>query len=361
VRYDLARARATLTRDRLASRRADLWRYREVLPVASDSEIVGLGEGWTPLLEAPRLGARLGLRRLFVKEEGRNPTGSFKARGMSTAVSAMVRLGIRRAYVPSAGNAAGALAAYGARAGIAVTIAVPRDTPQPNILECRAAGAEVHLVDGLIGDCAKFLRERFVGDRDALDVSTLREPYRVEGKKTMLYELLEQFEYDLPEVIIYPTGGGTGIVGMRKALDELQELGLHPGRTPRFVVVQAEGCAPIVRAFEKGLTAAEPVANAKTVASGLRVPSALGDFLVLAALRETKGTAVAVSDAELTREIVAATRDTGIFFSPEGAAAAVAARKLASAGWISPGERVVVFNTGTGLKYPGAVEAACSP
>jgi threonine synthase len=358
ARYDLARARTTLRRERLAERRADLWRYREILPVARDSEIVSLGEGWTPLIPAPRLAARAGGARVWVKEEGRNPTGSFKARGMSAAVSAMVRLGVRRAYVPSAGNAAGALAAYGARAGLEVTIAMPRDSPAPNVLECRAAGAEVHLVDGLIGDCARFLRERFESAKDALDVSTLREPYRVEGKKTMLLELLEQFGFDLPEAIVYPAGGGTGIVGMAKALCEIEALGLHPGRAPRFVVVQAAGCAPLVRAFERGAERAEPFAGAATVASGLRVPSAIGDFLILRAIRESGGTAVAVSDEELLAEMAAATRDTGIFFSPEGAAAAVALRRLRASGWLSPEERAVVFNTGSGLKYPEAAARA---
>lgn len=358
ARYDLGRARTTLTRASLPARRADLWRYREVLPIRDGDEPVTLGEGWTPLLAAPRLATRLGLRRLWIKEEGSNPTGSFKARGMAAAVSALARLGVRRAYVPSAGNAAGALAAYGARAGIAVTIAVPEDTPKPNILECRAAGAEVHLVPGLIGDCAQFLRERFGGARDAVDVSTLREPYRVEGKKTMLYELLEQFDFALPEVIVYPTGGGTGIVGMRKALDELRSLGLYEGPPPRFVVVQAEGCAPIVRAFEAGARAAAPVTNARTVASGLRVPSAIGDFLVLGALADTRGAAVAVPDEALLREVAAATRDTGIFFSPEGAAAVVATARLATSGWIGRDERVVIFNTGSGLKYPEATRAA---
>lgn len=360
ARYDLARARATLRRDRLADRRPDLWRYREVLPVTVDREIVSLGEGMTPLLPAPRLRARSGLRRVFVKEEGRNPTGSFKARGMSTAVSAMRRLGVRRAYVPSAGNAAGALAAYGAQAGIQVTIAVPRDTPEPNVLECRAAGAEVHLVDGLIGDCARMLRERFAGESDAMDASTLREPYRLEGKKTMLYELLEQLAFDLPEVIVYPAGGGTGVVGMAKALREMEALELAPGRVPRLVVVQAAGCAPIVRAFERGAEAAEPVADAATIASGLRVPSALGDFLILRAVRESRGTAVAVTDDEILDEMGAATRETGVLFSPEGAAAAAAMRKLAASGAIEPDDRVVVFNTGSGLKYPEAWRLAAS-
>jgi threonine synthase len=359
ARYDMDRARATLTRDRLASRRADLWRYREMLPVARDAEIVTLGEGWTPLIEAPSLGRRFQLHRVFVKDEGANPTASFKARGMSAAVSALVRLNIKKAYVPSAGNAAGALAAYGARAGIAVSIAMPRDTPEPNVLECRALGAEVHLLDGLIGDCGRFLRERFAGDPDAMDLSTLREPYRVEGKKTMLFELYEQFQFDLPEVLIYPTGGGTGIVGMAKAFDEMQQLGLQPGHLPRFVVVQASGCAPIVRAFEQGAASATAVEDAHTVASGLRVPSAIGDFLVLDALRRSRGTAVAVDDEELLLEMARASRDTGLFLSPEGAAAACAARRLAESGWIAAHERVVLFNTGSGLKYPEATRRAC--
>lgn len=356
VRYDLRRARATLTRERLAARRTDMWRYREVMPAVHDSEIVTLGEGWTPLLAAPRLATRLGLRRVFIKEEGQNPTGSFKARGMSAAVTALKRLNITNAFVPSAGNAAGALAAYGARAGINITIAMPADTPAPNILECRAAGAEVHLVEGLIGDCGKFLRERFAGRRDAMDISTLREPYRVEGKKTMLYELLEQFDFDLPEVLIYPTGGGTGIVGMAKAYEELVAMGFSMPKAPRFVVVQAEHCAPIVRAFEAGATDARPVEDARTIASGLRVPSAIADFIILRTLRETGGTAVAVSDEELLKEMALATRETGVFFSPEGAAAVAAAKLLTKNGWIDPDERVVIFNTGSGLKYPEAAK-----
>ncbi|MBI3820244.1 MAG: threonine synthase [Planctomycetes bacterium] len=358
VRYDLERARAALRPDRLSGRRSDLWRYREVLPVCAENEIVSLGEGWTPLLAAPRLAARAGLRRVFIKEEGQNPTGSFKARGMAAAVSALVRLQIKNAYVPSAGNAAGALAAYGARAGINITIAMPRDTPEPNILECRAAGASVHLIEGLIGDCGKFLRERFAGARDAMELSTLREPYRVEGKKTMLYELYEQLQFDLPDVIIYPTGGGTGIVGMAKAYDEMTALRFAPPKRPRFVVVQSEGCAPIVRAFQSGATEAKPIANAQTIASGLRVPSAIGDFIILRALRESGGTALTVTDDEILREMGVATRDTGVLFSPEGAAASVAARTLAKNGWIAPDDRVVIFNTGSGLKYPEAARAA---
>lgn len=360
VRYDLDRARATLRRDRLAERRADLWRYKEVLPVVRESDIVSLGEGWTPLLETPRLGARAGLRRVFVKEEGQNPTGSFKARGMAAAVSSLKRLNIKHAFVPSAGNAAGALAAYGARAGISVTIAMPKDTPEPNILECKAAGADVYLIDGLIGDCGKFLREKFEGRRDAMDISTLREPYRVEGKKTMLYEIFEQLQFDLPEVIIYPTGGGTGIVGMAKAYEELKLLGFPMPPMPRFVVVQASGCAPIVNAFEANTTNAKAVENARTVASGLRVPSAIGDFIILKTLKLTGGTAVSVDDAELLKEMPRATRDTGIFFSPEGAAASAAMIQLAKKGWIQPEERVVVFNTGSGLKYPEAAKLSIS-
>lgn len=336
-----------------------MWRYREVMPVTNDAQIAGLGEGMTPLLESQKLAERLRARRIFVKEEGRNPTGSFKARGMSAAVSALVRLNIQHAFAPSAGNAAGALAAYGARAGIHVTIAMPRDTPEPNILECKQFGADVHLIDGLIGDCGAFLRSRFAGRDDVMDISTLREPYRPEGKKTLLYEIFEQLNFDLPEVLVYPTGGGTGIVGMLKAYDEMQALGFNLPKIPRFVVVQAEGCAPLVRAFENKKKHAEPFPNAQTIASGLRVPSAIGDFIIMDALNRSGGTAVTVTDEELLKEMLLSTRDTGICFSPEGAAASAACANLCKSGWITPEDRVVIFNTGSGLKYPEAARAAC--
>jgi threonine synthase len=350
VRYDLKRAAATLTKESLGARRADLWRYREVLPVENDENIVSLGEGWTPVLHAERLGKQLGLEQLYIKDEGQNPTQSFKARGMSTAVSMAKELGAQKLAVPSAGNAAGALAAYAARAGLECFIFMPADTPRANVVECEQTGAHVTLMAGLITDCGAEVARR----KDAegwFDVSTLKEPYRVEGKKTLGYELAEQFNWELPDVIIYPTGGGTGLIGMWKAFDEMQEMGWIGRQRPRMVTVQASGCAPIVRAFEEGKRFADEFPNAETVASGLRVPRAIGDFLILDALRDSGGTAVAVSDAELisaTSEIGAA---EGIFCAPEGAACLPALRKLIAAGEVSSNERVVLFNTGAGVKY----------
>lgn len=350
ARYRLDEARRTLTREALAGRRRDLWRYAEVLPGSADP--VALGEGLTPLLEAPDLGRALGIPGLLIKDESGNPTGSFKARGMTTAVTMARALGIARVGLPSAGNAGGAAAAYGARAGIAVELFLPRDTPQPFRLEAAAFGARVHLVDGDIASCGARMRSTFDAG-DLFDLSTLREPYRLEGKKTMGYELAEQLDWELPDVIVYPTGGGTGLVGMWKAFDELEELGLLPaGRRPRMVSVQAAGCAPIVRAFDAGAETAEPWRDPATYASGLRVPSAIGDRLILAALRESDGTAVAVTDEEMAAGQLDMARGEGVFGAPEGGATVAAARRLAADGWIRRNERVVLFNTGTGLKYP---------
>jgi threonine synthase len=329
---------------------ASLWRYREVLPVERDEHIVTLGEGWTPLLPAPRLAERVGLRELYIKDESQNPTQSFKARGMTAAVSMALELGARKLAVPSAGNAAGALAAYSARAGLEAHIFMPRDTPRANVVECRETGARVTLLDGLITDCGAAVAER--KEREGwFDVSTLKEPYRVEGKKTLGYELAEQMNWTLPDVIIYPTGGGTGLIGMWKAFDEMEALGWIGEKRPRMVSVQAEGCAPIVRAFEEGKRFADEFPNAETVASGLRVPRAIGDFLILDALRASNGAAVAVKDEELiaaTREIGAS---EGLFVAPEGGACLPALRKLMASGEIGPHERVVLFNTGAGVKY----------
>jgi threonine synthase len=351
VRYDLARAASTLTKESLKSRRADLWRYREVLPVERDENIVTLGEGWTPLLSAPRLAARAGLEgELFIKDESQNPTQSFKARGMTAAVSMALELGARKLAVPSAGNAAGALAAYAARAGLEAHIFMPSDTPQANIVECRLTGAEVTLVDGLITDCGRIVAER--KEREGwFDVSTLKEPYRVEGKKTLGYELAEQLDWSLPDVIIYPTGGGTGLIGMWKAFDEMQAMGWIDGKRPRMVSVQAAGCAPIVRAFEEEKRFADEFENAATVASGLRVPRAIGDFLILDALRESGGAAVAVTDEELLDATFEIGSSEGLFVAPEGGACLPALRKLLERGEIQRGERVVLFNTGAGVKY----------
>jgi len=350
VRYDLARASRSLTRDALSSRRADMWRYREVMPVENDANIVSLGEGWTPLFQVRRLGEALGMSELYIKDESLNPTQSFKARGMSAAVSMALELGVRKLASPSAGNAGGALAAYAASAGIEAYIFMPVDTPRANIVECEQTGAHVTLVAGLITDCgAEVARRKDV--EGWFDVSTLKEPYRVEGKKTLGYELAEQLGWKLPDVIVYPTGGGTGLIGMWKAFDEMESLGWIGSERPRMVTVQAEGCAPIVRAFESGATHAEEFENASTVASGLRVPKAIGDFLILDAIRSSGGTAIAVSDDDLIAAVKEIGSLEGLFVAPEGAACVPALRKLLKRREIERGERVVMFNTGAGIKY----------
>ena len=350
VRYDLARAARSLTRDSLSSRRADMWRYREVLPVQSDSNIVSLGEGWTPLLPALGLGQALGMTQLYIKDESLNPTQSFKARGMSVAVSMALELGARKLAAPSAGNAAGALAAYAARAGLEAHIFMPSDTPRANIVECRQTGAHVTLIDGLITDCGAEVARR-KDSEGWFDVSTLKEPYRVEGKKTLGYELAEQLGWKLPDAILYPTGGGTGLVGMWKAFDEMEAMGWIGPNRPRMITVQAAGCAPIVDAFESGAATATEFANAHTVASGLRVPKAIGDFLILEALRASGGTAIAVTDEELIAAVGEIGRLEGLFVAPEGAACLPAIRKLLARGELQPDEQVVMFNTGAGIKY----------
>ena len=350
VRYDLAAAAKSLTKESLASRVSSMWRYREVMPVASDENIVTLGEGWTPLMHATRLGKSLGMDELYIKDESLNPTQSFKARGMSAAVSMAKELGVTKVAAPSAGNAAGALAAYAARAGMEAHLFMPRDTPKANVVECVELGAHVTLIDGLITDCGAEVARR----KDAegwFDVSTLKEPYRVEGKKTLGYELAEALGWTLPDVIIYPTGGGTGLIGMWKAFDEMEEMGWIGSKRPKMVTVQSSGCAPIVTAFEKGERFADMFPNAATVASGLRVPKAIGDFLILDAIRASGGSAVAVSDADLiaaVREIGAA---EGVFVAPEGGACLPALRLLMERGEVQRDERVVLFNTGAGIKY----------
>ena len=355
VRYDLKRIAKFLTRQALYARRSDLWRYREMLPVRREDNIVTLGEGWTPLLPARRLGASLGMSHLIIKDESQNPTQSFKARGMSVAVSMARELGAKKLAVPSAGNAAGALAAYCARGGLSAYIFMPRDTPRANVIECEVAGAHVTLVDGLITDCGAEVAKR--KDTEGwFDVSTLKEPYRVEGKKTLGYEIAEQSEWSLPDVIIYPTGGGTGLVGMWKAFDELQQLGWIGEKRPRMISVQAAGCAPIVRAFDAGARFAEEFENAQTIASGLRVPKAIGDFLILDAIRESGGTAIAVTDEELMEGARELARTEGIFAAPEGGACVPALRKLLARGDVKPDESVVLFNTGSGIKYLDAFE-----
>jgi threonine synthase len=351
ARYDLPAAGAAWDRGALSTRAPTLWRYREVLPLRDPSNKVTLGEGYTPLLHAKSLGLALGVPELYIKEEGLNPTGSFKARGLGVAVSRACELGIREVAIPSAGNAAGALAAYAARAGLRAHVFMPADVPEPFRLECLAFGARVDLVDGLITDCGREAEERGA-EHGWFVMSTLKEPYRLEGKKTMGYELAERFAWQLPDVVIYPTGGGTGLIGMWKAFDELEALGWIDHHRPRLVAVQAAGCAPIPKAFEAGQEFAAPWPEAHTVAAGLRVPSAVGDFLILRALRETNGTAVVVSDEELLSAQKRMCQLEGIFACPEGGATLAALEKLQAQGWVSPNERIVLFNTASGLKYP---------
>jgi threonine synthase len=355
VRYDLKKARATLAKSSL--RGATLWRYRELLPVHDDVNVVSLGEGFTPLLEAKVLADDLGLRRVWIKDEAQNPTGSFKDRGLCLAVSRAKELGVKKIAIPSAGNAGGSLSAYAARAGIEAHVFMPKDTPAANQIEARQYGAKLTLVDGLINDCGRIIAERKAAE-GWFDVSTLKEPYRVEGKKTMGYEIAEQLKWRLPDVIIYPTGGGTGLIGMWKAFAEMEEMGWTGPERPRMVSVQATGCAPIVRAFDAGKEAAEPWQNAKTIASGLRVPQAVADFLMLRALRESNGTALSVSDDEMLAQIPRVGRAEGIFFCPEGAACVAALRRLSHQGWIQPTDEVLIFNTASGLKYLDVIQAA---
>ena len=351
VRYDLDKAAGTITRDSLKTRESSLWRYREVLPVENAENVVTFGEGWTPLLRTDNLAALLSIKlNLFVKDEGQNPTQSFKARGMTAAISMAKELGVRKLAVPSAGNAAGALAAYAARAGMEAFIFMPADTPKANIVECQQTGAHVELVNGLITDCGKIVAERKETE-GWFDVSTLKEPYRVEGKKTMGYELAEQFNWTLPDAILYPTGGGTGLIGMWKAFDEMEQMGWIGPKRPRMISVQSSTCAPIVRAFEKGERFADEFENAATVASGLRVPKAIGDFLILDAVRASKGNALSVTDAELVAAVGEIGAAEGIFTAPEGAACLPALRKLIGQCLVSEGESVVIFNTGAGVKY----------
>ena len=354
ARYRLEEAAAALDRDQLEGQ--TLWRYHAMLPVQSPAGVVSLGEGMTPLLRAERLGKRLGLNHLYIKDESLNPTGSFKARGLALAIARAAELGVTRVAIPSAGNAGGATAAYAARAGLESYVFMPRDVPRAFIIECQINGAHVELVDGLITDAGR----RVAAGRDEygwFDLSTLKEPYRVEGKKTMGYEIAEQFDWELPQVIIYPTGGGTGLIGMWKSFDEMEALGWIDSHRPRMVSVQAAGCAPIVRAFESGATRAEPWQNATTMAAGLRVPSAVGDALMLRALRDSEGTAVAVSEAEILWGVKEIGQSEGLFVCPEGGAALAGLRRLVEQGWIDREERVVLFNTGSGLKYLDALPA----
>lgn len=333
-----------------------MWRWRELLPVRSGENIVTLGEGETPLLPVRRLGKRHGASHLFVKDEGGNPTGSFKARGFSAAISRAVELGVRHAATPSAGNAGAALAAYGAAAGISTAVFMPEDAPLINRVEATVYGADVHLVRGLISDAGKIVRE-LAPSRGWFDVSTMKEPYRVEGKKTMGFEIAEQFDWSLPDAIVYPTGGGTGLVGMWKAFDELEGLGWIGAERPRMIAVQASGCAPVVKAFEERKETAEFWKDAATEAAGLRVPLPFADSLLLQIVRASRGTAVAVSDGEILDAMKDLASLEGVFASPEGAATYSAYKRLAESGFLKREDRVVLFNTGTGLKYPEWIPA----
>ena len=349
--YDLARVGSGFSRESLARRPASsLWRYREVLPLPAAAEPVSLGEGSTPLLRSHRFGSRIGLKEVWIKDESKNPTQSFKARGMSVAVSMAQFLGAKKLAVPSAGNAGGALAAYAARAGMEAHIFMPKDTPAANIVECRQLGAHVVLVDGLITDCGAEIAKQKEAE-GWFDMSTLKEPYRVEGKKTLGYELAEQMEWVLPDAILYPTGGGTGLIGMWKAFAEMEALGWIDKRRPRMFSIQASGCAPIVRAFEAGASTAAPIDDAYTIAAGLRVPKAVGDFIILNILRESHGGALAVEDADLIAMVREVGATEGLFVAPEAAACFVALKRLVETGKVQPEERVVIFNTGSGIKY----------
>ena len=350
ARYDLDAVAKAMRREKLAERVPTMWRYAEVLPVENEQFQVSLGEGFTPLLQATSLGRKIGVPKLYIKDEGLNPTGSFKARGMSAAISRAAELGAQAIAIPSAGNAGGATAAYAARAGLPAHIFMPKDVPQANYIECKVLGAHVELIDGLISDCGKIVASRKEAE-GWFDISTLKEPYRVEGKKTMGYELAEQFDWELPEVVIYPTGGGTGLIGMWKAFDEMEQMGWIGPERPRMISVQAAGCAPIVRAYSAGEEHAEPWIDPETIAAGLRVPAAVGDFLMLKAIRDSGGCALSVTDEELMASASKMAVAVGSFPAPEGAATLSALEKLIAQNLVSERDRVVLFNTGTGLKY----------
>lgn len=350
ARYDLGAVKEAISKKDLAARDPNMWRYREVLPVRDTANILCLGEGFTPLFKADRLAEAVDFDRLFIKDEGLNPTGSFKARGLAVAVSRAHELGASALSIPSAGNAAGALSAYAALAGLPAHVFMPNDVPPPFIAECRALGAEVTLVDGLITDAGRIAAEK-VHQFKRFDVSTLKEPYRLEGKKTMGYEIAEQMDWQLPDVIIYPTGGGTGLIGIWKAFEEMEALGWIGSQRPRMVAVQSSGCAPIVKAFEEHKQSAEPWQDAETIADGLRVPAAVGDFLMLRVLYESNGTAIGVSDEEIMAAARMIGHTQGLFVCPEAAAPLAAFWQLRRQEWIEDNQTVVLLQTGNGLKY----------
>jgi len=354
ARYDLAQVAAAASPSTIAARLPDLWRYHELLPVTSAGSIVSLGEGMTPLLALPRIGRELGVPGLLMKDEGQIPTGTFKARGAAVGVSRAAELGVTGVAMPTNGNAGAAWATYAARAGLGSLIVMPVTAPVITRTECAAAGAELYLVDGHIGDAASVVAGALPHRPGYQDVSTLKEPYRIEGKKTMGLEVAEQLGWRTPDVIVYPAGGGVGLIGIYKAMLELRELGWVDGELPRLVAVQASGCAPVVAAFERGARRCEAWQDPRTVAFGLTVPKPLGDFLILDSLYATRGTAVAVDDSRLLADQREVARLEGCFICPEGAACFSAVRRLRDEGWLSGGEQVVVLNTGTGLKYPAA-------
>ena len=356
VRYDLDAVGSLLTKEKLAGRPPDMWRYRELLPPAENDEITSLGEGMTPILPCPRLASRFGLKDVLIKDESQLPTGSFKARGLAMAVTMAKRFGVTRVAIPTAGNAGGACAAYAARAGIECFVFMPDDTPDINQFECGLHGAKLFLVNGLITDCGKIVRE----GKERMgwfDFSTLKEPYRIEGKKTMGLELAEQLNWRLPDVILYPTGGGTGLIGMWKAFHELRQLGWLESETlPRMVSVQSDGCCPIVRAFESGERFAKPFVGARTIATGLRVPAAVGDFMILDAIKESSGCAVAIEEKRIPEFMLLGAKD-GIAICPESATCIGALEQLTQSRWIMPNEKVVIFNTGAAQKHPHSIES----
>ncbi len=349
--YNLEKAKETLSKNTMNKRRYNIWRMTEIMPVKDPTFYYSLGEGWTPILHLKNLGEELGLKNLFLKDEGLNPTGTFKSRGLCAAVSKAIELGVKEFVIPSAGNAGAALSAYAARAGRKAHVFVPKDAPELTIKEIRAMGADLVLVDGLITDAGKLAKEESE-KHGWFDVSTLKEPYRVEGKKTMGLELAEQFDWSLPDVIIYPTGGGTGIVGMWKAFKELEQLGMIEGPFPRMISVQSSGCAPIIKAFREGKEHAEYWENANTIAAGLRVPAAIGDYLILKAIRESKGTAIDVSDVQIKASMVNLAKKEGIMACPEAAATVASLEKLIETGFLGSKDKIVLFSTGSGLTTP---------
>ncbi|PKB79855.1 MAG: threonine synthase [SAR202 cluster bacterium Io17-Chloro-G9] len=356
VRYDLPRLRREVNRDAIIGRPSNMWQFAELLPVEDPKNVVTLGEGGTPLLEASILGKKLGLNHLFIKEEGLNPTGTFKARGISAAISKAMELGAKGFTMPSAGNAAGAAAAYCARAGLDVKVFMPQDAPDANKKECLLAGSELNLVEGLINDAGR-QAVAVAAEQGLFDLSTLKEPYRAEGKKTMGLEIVMQLGWRLPDAIIYPTGGGTGIIGMHKGFQELLELGWVEGNPPKFIAVQPTGCQPIVKAFLEGKDSAEAWPNATTIADGLRVPGPFADYLILQAIRETGGTALAVEDNDMVDAMYELATTEGVIACPEGAATLVGLKQLVQQGFLGEDETIILLNTGSGYKYLDLIQA----